>query len=383
MLMVEYLDSGGGDPDQAVGRWLAEHLVPGVRAFRVQTGYFSMGSLRDHLEILRDVNVIRLVLGSNAPEQPTAEDVRQLVPLVESRGSRSLTLVRFTGSGLFHPKTIHLIREDGTALAYVGSANMTLQGLGLNAEAGIVICPDSGDALDAIAAATDAWSGRHEEGVFQVCAAEDVDDLLARGVLQTADQRRVARAASRRERQAPPGSGGLRRVRLWRPATSPPAQGGRTPAGPEKHAAGVGEALLMRVRKRRNGNQIQLSKVVLNGPFMRGATEVTLTDGSTRRIGANAARGVVNTERFEAPGMKDMTNPVARFRWVGAGGSDRTLRLELFDADRGGVGAEILKKLEEGIATPPVTNLSRVGQEQTVLSRSDRKIAQWYRLDSI
>ncbi|MEZ5979056.1 MAG: phospholipase D family protein [Planctomycetota bacterium] len=200
--MVEYLDSGGGDPGMAVGTWLAEHLVPGVQAVRIQTGFFSIGSLRDHFDTLAGIDVVRLVLGSNAPEQPTADDVRQLVPLIAGHLSRSLTLVRFAGSALFHPKTIHLVRKDGTALAYVGSANMTEYGLGFNAEAGIVLGPDAGDALDAIAAATDAWAVRDEQGVFQVRGECDVDDLLAQGVLQTAEQRRATRATSRRQRRA-------------------------------------------------------------------------------------------------------------------------------------------------------------------------------------
>lgn len=226
--MVEYLDSGGGDPGKAVGPWLAQNLVPGVRAVRLQTGFFSIGSLRDHLETLRDVEVVRLVLGSNAPEQPIADDVRQLVPVVAGHDSRSLTLVRFAGSALFHPKTIHIVKEDGTALAYVGSANMTEYGLGFNAEAGIVLGPDAGDALGNIAAATDVWADRDEPGVFQVSSEDDVDDLLAKGVLQTAEQRRATRAANRRGRRAArTGGGGLQRARLWRPAAAPVARGGQ------------------------------------------------------------------------------------------------------------------------------------------------------------
>jgi hypothetical protein len=245
--MVEYLDSGGGDSGKAVGPWLAEHLVPGVQAVRIQTGYFSIGSLRDHLGTLCGIDFIRLVLGSNAPEQPTADDVRQLVPLISGHGSRSLTFVRFAGSALFHPKTIHLVREDGTALAYVGSANLTEYGLGFNAEAGIVLGPDAGDALDAIAAATDAWADRDEQGVFQVRGEDDVDDLLAQGVLQTAEQRRATRAANRRDWRASQGGGGLKRSRLWRPKAAPVGGGLQAGSGVRTSGAtrksGVGVAL--------------------------------------------------------------------------------------------------------------------------------------------
>jgi hypothetical protein len=142
----------------------------------------------------------------------------------------------------------------------------------------------------------------------------------------------------------------------------------------------------MRVRPRRNGNQIQISMRVLGGSFMKGAKEVVLTDGSRKKIGSNAARGGRNTERFEAPGLKDMTNPVARLRWIDAGDSeseaDRYLQFELFDADDGGEGAEILRKLQDGIAKPPVTNLAQLSRGGTVLSKANRAKAQWYRLDS-
>lgn len=140
----------------------------------------------------------------------------------------------------------------------------------------------------------------------------------------------------------------------------------------------------MRVLKRRNGNQIQISIPLLNSTFMNGATEVVLADGSRRRIGANAARGGPNTERFEAPGLKNMAKPVARFRWASVPGSkgrtERQLHFELFDADAGGEGADILQELEEGISAPPVTNMSQLSRHITVLSKADPDHAQWYRL---
>ena len=143
----------------------------------------------------------------------------------------------------------------------------------------------------------------------------------------------------------------------------------------------------MRVRPRRNGMQLQISMRVLEASFMKGAGEVILTDGSRREIGYNVARGVRNTARFEAPEMQGMKNPVARFQWVDAGGSegeaDRVMRFEIFDADSDGDGAKILRKLEEGISTPPVTNLQKLSREGTVLSKSNREIAQWYLLDSV
>jgi hypothetical protein len=181
---------------------------------------------------------------------------------------------------------------------------------------------------------------------------------------------------------------GIRYSRLTRGHPGPAGgTGGRGLGGGHTTSSGSEEVLLMRVRPRRNGNQVQISKRVLNGSFMNGATEVVLTDGSRRQIGSNTARGGRNTERFEAPGLGAMTNPVARLRWTDAGdsrsGTGPILRFELFDAASGGEGARIFRKLEDGIAEHPMTNLNQLSRERTVLSKRDRDSAQWYRLDSI
>lgn len=147
------------------------------------------------------------------------------------------------------------------------------------------------------------------------------------------------------------------------------------------------EVLLMRARKRRgdNGTQLQIS-IRVHRTFMSSAAEVvSAADGISRRIDFNQARGGNNTLRFEAPEMRTMKNPVVRFTWRDngdeAGGTDRILRYELFDADTDSEGKEILAKLEEGIGTPPSTKLNQLSREETVLSTSDREKAQWYRLE--
>jgi hypothetical protein len=125
---------------------------------------------------------------------------------------------------------------------------------------------------------------------------------------------------------------------------------------------------------------------VLEAAFMRGAKEVVSVDGIRRAIGYNQARGVHNTARFEAPEMMGMRNPVARFQWVYVGRSgrrtDKVLRYEILDAASAAEGARILRSLEEGISTPPVTDLEELNHEGTVLSTSRRANAQWYRLAS-
>jgi len=222
--MVEYIDSSGGRPEGALGHWLTTNLVAGTRSFRCQSGFFGLGSLRDRLETLRGVEVIRLVLGSNAPEQPTVEDVRALVPLLTDGATRSLTIVRCAGSAMFHPKCIHLMGPDGVALGYVGSANATEAGFGRNIEAGVILGPGSEGALAAMAAAIDAWAARGEEGVFQIHGLDDLEPLVAQGVLVTAAARRASRAAVRTVRGGERRGGGFRIGAMWRPATAAAAE---------------------------------------------------------------------------------------------------------------------------------------------------------------
>lgn len=142
----------------------------------------------------------------------------------------------------------------------------------------------------------------------------------------------------------------------------------------------------MRVRPRRNGNQLQISMKILEASFMHGVQEVVSGGGTTRPIGYNMARGVRNTARFEAPELRGIQNPVARFQWVVirvAGlAPKRVLQYEIFDANVDAQGRAILKKLRDGISTPPLMKLEDLSQEETVLSISNTNNAQWYRLDS-
>jgi hypothetical protein len=156
------------------------------------------------------------------------------------------------------------------------------------------------------------------------------------------------------------------------------------------------EVLLMRVRPRRDGTQLQISMIVHNSPFMHRATKVfSANDNLSRPIGydhVNTAKKSAarterrNTARFEAPELDGVANPVARFRWVDVddamGITHRILQYEIFDADESPTGRRLLQELEEGIATPPTTDLNGLSREETVLSKRDPEIAQWYRLSS-
>ena len=133
---MRYLDTGNRNPDDALGHWLGIVLAEDVRELRWQTGYFALegiGLLLATLERLRvSEGLLHVVVGSN-DGATLADDVSALmaksgIPRVNAQ----LGVVSY-GRGLYHPKTYHVTRSDGTVAAYVGSANLTSPGVsGLN-----------------------------------------------------------------------------------------------------------------------------------------------------------------------------------------------------------------------------------------------------------
>jgi hypothetical protein len=284
----------------------------------------------------------------------------------------------------FHPK-VFLFNNAKQARLIVGSNNMTGAGLDTNVEAALGVTSALGnETIRAARQTLAAWRDEGSESRTRRLTREFLKLLRARGYVRTEEEirrdRRKFGAGSKSSRGKP--LFGRSRTRKRK---SVRGTGSRGSGGGHTTGSGLGEVLLMRVRPRRNGKQLQISMTVLEASFMNGAREVVSTDGSRRPIGYNEAAGVRNTARFEAPEMMGMENPVARFQWIGDSGreADRVLRFELFDADSSTQGSRIFEKLKKGIATPPVTNLNQLSQERTVLSKSDQRIAQWYRLGSV
>lgn len=148
------------------------------------------------------------------------------------------------------------------------------------------------------------------------------------------------------------------------------------------------QVLLMRVRPRRSGTQVQISLVVHGHEFMNKANQVVSAhDGSVRPIGfdhVNRKGGrVKNLARFEAPELKGMEHPVARFSWreYPEDSGEMALHYKIFDAATDAVGQQILTVLESGIGPKVNTDLRRLGLSETVLSKGNRQAAQWYRLN--
>lgn len=218
--MPRYIDTGSGEADQDVGHWLDQNLVAGIRAFRCQFGYFRFSAIQPFARIIYDVAElgwpVHIVLGSNAGSL-IAEDA-QLALRIADGGDTSLTIVSFADAE-FHPKTIHIVRADGSAIAVVGSSNLTGRGLGRNAEASVLFdsAHDGNIELQAIAAAIDWWSAQGEEqGAFRIGSDADLQDLANEGVINLPQPaRRVPARVTRgggRGRRLP------RRNATWEPA---------------------------------------------------------------------------------------------------------------------------------------------------------------------
>lgn len=173
---------------------------------------------------------------------------------------------------------------------------------------------------------------------------------------------------------------------------SPESRRSESPNRSRKPEIGEAQArprvLLMRVRPRRSGTQVQISLVVHGHEFMNKATQVVSAhDGSVRPIGFDRVKRkggrVKNLARFEAPELKGKVHPVARFSWREhpKDSGEMALHYEIFDAETDSVGQQILAVLESGIGTKANTNLRRLGRSETVLSKGNRQTAQWYRLN--
>lgn len=291
----------------------------------------------------------------------------------------------------FHPK-VFLFSNATRACLFVGSNNMTGAGLHTNVEAASKV--QGGLESETIIGARKALEGwrdpSREPSRTRPLTRSFLEQLRRRGYVRTEKEirdRRNAESRSKSSKGEPLFGRSTTRGMPPRRGTDDPKSGRGQAGNPSS-----GEALLMRVRPRRNGKQLQISMRVHRSAFMREAKEVvSARDGSHRPIGYDYVRRnkekKANLARFEAPEMEGMTNPVARFRWIDRGDpksdSGRVLQYEIFDANSEDVGADIFSTLEGGISESPVTDLSALSADQTVISKSNPDSAQWYRLDSV
>lgn len=128
---------------------------------------------------------MRVLVGSNDGTTRQSDIAALLAAAGSPRPGLRVGVVSFA-NGYFHPKTVHLVRSDGSATAYVGSANLTGAGVALNVEAGITLDTRDGDdrgVLDAIGAAVDWWFTGPRPGLHLVSTTADLAPLVSSGIL--------------------------------------------------------------------------------------------------------------------------------------------------------------------------------------------------------
>nr|WP_290701146.1 phospholipase D family protein [Halomonas sp. UBA3074] len=307
------------------------------------------------------------------------EGLRSLLNL-EGEGSDIKTHVFFDENRActFHPK-VFLFKNHALARLFVGSNNMTGAGMNTNIEVALGFTGGVDDeTIEAIQETLEGWRDESSDSRARRLTSEFLEELHCRGYVRTEEELKNSReyeaGSTLSEREPLFGKSKTGSNKQVSRGGSQALDGGRTTT------SGSTEVLLMRVRPRRDGKQFQISMRVYQGSFMNNADEVvSAVNHAPREVGYSKRNGRQNTARFEAPELQEAANPVARFQWVGTPNS--VLQYEIFDADDNGEGAKIYRKLMQGISTPPVTRLERLSTETTVLSKSDKEKAQWYRMD--
>jgi hypothetical protein len=213
--MAKYFDTGSGDPAQFPGHWLQEHLTADTQGFRCQFGYFRYEAVAPFSGALQSMALaghpVHFVLGSNGGTL-LARDAQSVLRVAAGPAS-SLTVVAFSNAE-FHPKSIHLTRNDGSAIALVGSGNFTQRGFGVNVEAAVELDSehDGVDLLHEVASAIDRWRGIVQDGVFRIVTDADVQALADDNIVNVPVPTMAGAAG------APTGRRGMgRRNRGWRP----------------------------------------------------------------------------------------------------------------------------------------------------------------------
>lgn len=224
-MSLRYFDTGLGGPNESLGFWLNENLIPGTLAFRAQYGYFGIEAIRPYLPVLQNIahegGPLRLVIGANNGNPLGTDELDELLPIFAGGGDAKLAVINVGKRGyLFHPKVLHLTRGDGTDCAVVGSANMTKSGFGDNVEAGLII--ESGkttnDALEKVCKAIEHWFTCGDDGVHTVAGKADVQKLVEYGLAVSPD---IRKKINRDDRAPTTKAGRGSRSPGWRPTKTP------------------------------------------------------------------------------------------------------------------------------------------------------------------
>ena len=199
---MRYLDSGTRSQDQALAYWIDKEVAASASYLRFQTGYFSIRGLSYFDKIIKALvdtdRPISAVIGSN-DRDTTKDDINSLIDFIGCpRASAQACIVSYS-NGLFHPKVIHLTRTDGSQLAYVGSANLTVAGVAAqNIEAGLLLDTNEGDPapiLSEIAVKIDSWFNKSRPEAFKIKSHIDIQKLTDDGILGVNKPKRHSQTA--------------------------------------------------------------------------------------------------------------------------------------------------------------------------------------------
>ena len=345
---LEYLDSSVRLNSNALAYWLSQEIPNDQAHLRIKSGYFTLNGLDglkasiDHL-VQNDLPVT-IALGAN-DKATIQSDVDALYTLIGCpRPNAKLCVVSCVG-GLFHPKVVHMTRTDGSALAYVGSANATPAGFnGTNIESGILLDSRKGDPisiLDQIAASIDNWFNAPQTGVTNVTGPATTQQLVALGILGTVKQHTNNTASSSSNGAPPPPRMPLTALTNF-PTFATPAQNAALPRQavqqgtnpPPKSSQGFGsqEILIAEIGKGDRWKQANFPYVIMQSYFGVNPTGngfIDLIPVDANGVGqAPVATKAVNVQsmnyRLELGSVAGMPyptigRPIAVFRKIAAG----------------------------------------------------------------
>ena len=260
---MKYIDTGSRDSTDTLGTWLQKSVLKDVSVteLRWQSGYFSADVLPYFAPAMARLEklgqTVRVLVGSNDGNTRRVDVEALLKAAGSARPKLRVGVVSFVG-GYFHPKTVHLVRNDKSTAAYVGSANLTKAGVTKNVEAGVIFDTRQGDdhkTLNAIRDAIDDWFTHPRKGLYIVQTAADLIPLVGNRVLDV--------PVPRKERSS---SGALGNTRgpFLKPLHSLPAAFQLIPASPPSLPNGASASLAIQwtkkltasdAQRKRRGNQ--------------------------------------------------------------------------------------------------------------------------------
>lgn len=300
---MRYIDTSTRSPNHTLAEWFKSSSKKGVKEIRMQTGYFSGRSMDLLLhavpaEILASCTA-KILIGSNDPRTQAVDVLKLVKTLNIPRSNAQVGIICFS-DGLFHPKTYHLRRCDGSQTAYVGSANLTPSGLHKNVEAGIILDTYEGDdevILEQIGRAIDEWFFKeHDQGIRIVEDSEFVKRLVELEILSNLPP--IKKSPSTGGKGAGAGLPRLKGLTSWR--TSSESDSDEKEVTSSIATAELGSVLIAEITKGRPGagaRQIDINKSIAEEYFGGTGTKILCTPVSFNGELGSAEDRIVGAKR--------------------------------------------------------------------------------------